>query len=823
MKIQGLYKRIVLVIATIFIVFGSLQLDKVQRKLLYLFNDASFNFSYDKLSGVFPINFCIKGIRATTNQYKINVSKANITLDSSSLKMKWCKIENIKIKAKWETKLHIDDLKILIPVIYQEIIHNCRIDKLDINGTVIHNTYITKCQDCRQLSLQYKDNAIKAAWKIDKKKIDGTVSMAENKISVIYDKTSGNLIVRLNEITLTGKISDNTVTGVIGYNGIKSDAFITHDNEFLKIKLRNKNFGITGSVDFDIDTLKAKIYDINFRNFISVNPIEIDRNLKISDFSIMFSDEKRGKIDFSAINLSRAKFYSGKFICKDVDISQLEKISDLFKGLKGTANGKGSFTNSVGKFEFTIKGFEYKNINIPKIDITSEQSLEKNITDINFEIMKKQQKIHLVTNMRDLSTAFNMIGSVSIKKYKIAKGQIIQGDLKYNVEAKDITNQPIFNGKIILDRGMYVNLYSGTYIRDIQLLGQLQNNEILIKKLYAMDDSKIGGTISGIGNMRYEGKKLNTNVKLKIDKFKIIDQRWLKARLFGDIVINGNLLDEIKVNGNLYTKDPSIDISSIVMLSMRSTDLIATKKPNHQSLQSSFIKIPTNITFSVKPSLSIVGFGLKSVWDANAKISGDLVNPQYTLSCMLQEGKIELTDNKFKLKDGKIIVNNDDMKLYVSSEKPVDKITVGAKFKQEKGTSTIDFYSHPYMSDKDVMSYILFDKNASEISVGETLSLFGIMSKLTGGANLNILGKMKTIFGLDSISIKKNKDSSGNEYDAVSIGKKIGKFKVSVDQATGKDGTNVVVETDVAKNTKIAVDLSSKDSVECGVLWSRRY
>ena len=103
------------------------------------------------------------------------------------------------------------------------------------------------------------------------------------------------------------------------------------------------------------------------------------------------------------------------------------------------------------------------------------------------------------------------------------------------------------------------------------------------------------------------------------------------------------------------------------------------------------------------------------------------------------------------------------------------------------------------------------------------MSLLSVMTKLSGGTDFNILGRMKTIFGFDSISMKKGKTQSGEEYDAVSLGKKIGKFKVSVDQATGSNGTNVVAEVDVAKNTKVSVDLSSKDSFGGGILWSRRY
>ncbi|MDO4975331.1 MAG: translocation/assembly module TamB domain-containing protein, partial [Alphaproteobacteria bacterium] len=159
----------------------------------------------------------------------------------------------------------------------------------------------------------------------------------------------------------------------------------------------------------------------------------------------------------------------------------------------------------------------------------------------------------------------------------------------------------------------------------------------------------------------------------------------------------------------------------------------------------------------------------------------------------------------------------------LSAEKKIEKVMVGARFQQINNSSRISFYSTPYLSDKDIMSYMLFDKPTSEISAGEGLALFSAMTKLSGHSSFDILDKMKTAFGIDSISIKKNIDSNQEEYNAISIGKKIGKFKVSVDQGTASDTTGVVVEADIAKNVKMSVDLNGRDSATAGILWSRRY
>jgi autotransporter translocation and assembly factor TamB len=116
----------------------------------------------------------------------------------------------------------------------------------------------------------------------------------------------------------------------------------------------------------------------------------------------------------------------------------------------------------------------------------------------------------------------------------------------------------------------------------------------------------------------------------------------------------------------------------------------------------------------------------------------------------------------------------------------------------------------------------LFDKDSSDISTGEGLVLFTVMDKVTGVDSFSIIDKMKTTLGLDTITIKKA-DSNKGEYDAVSIGKKIGKIQVSVEQGAAAGTTGVTVETKVAKNAKMIVDMSGKNSIGAGISWSRRY
>jgi autotransporter translocation and assembly factor TamB len=262
-------------------------------------------------------------------------------------------------------------------------------------------------------------------------------------------------------------------------------------------------------------------------------------------------------------------------------------------------------------------------------------------------------------------------------------------------------------------------------------------------------------------------------------------------------------------------------------LSSRAIDLIEPiHNTKHESSKRNFtpsLKCPVNIKFNIKQGLKITGYGIDSLWNGGATIAGNITALQYNAKMILKNGKIAVSDNNFKLKNGEILFDSTGLKVNVSAEKKLENKIVGARFFQnEKGTK-VKFFSSPHMSKKDILSYMLFDKSSADISITEGLTLFSVMNQISGGSDVNIITKLKTTLHFDSIALRRNSNSRNEEYNAVSIGKKIGKLRISVDQGAAKDTTNVVIETNIAKNTKISVDLSGKESIGAGISLSKRY
>jgi hypothetical protein len=786
-------------------------------------------FNFSDSSGFFPFNFSLKGLNISGKDFDAKVNRVDISFSKSLINIKKLAVDDIEIKTPNDSKFSVSDLETLLPIFTQKIVKTGEIKKIDADGYVLKDVSFMYDKKLRKRHLKAisEHKEIDLTWQFDNDTISMNTKLDDIFFSGIY-KPNGKLlnftvISGDKRVEFEGVWNGNFMDGIVNlpFNNMKLHTKLFIDDKKIKVKFKEEGIKLFGEVVYDLGESIFYINNIALDSSVNVKPFSVLDFSKIPEIHILL---KKGEITLKNVSLSDKNFSLGSINFSKIDLSQFGKLK-----INGILEGVGKYENGKEKMNLKLENFEFNAISIPSISIYSEYSKDLLTISTMFDFFQKENRIDVMLSAdnwivsKDSELKLNTAGVFDIANYKFGNKQVASGQLNYELKAEGKIWNPICSGSIQLKNCMYANPLIGMYVRNILLDCKIDKNNLIIRKIYARDDSKLGGTIKGHGNIFFDKTKFPIDLAVDINEFKIVDQNWIEGRLFGNIKMKGDLLKGIDISGNLFTKDPKIDVSGTVLLMSRSVDLVQKKKSKKQNEINFPIKCPLNIKFEMRPELKIIGLGIDSSWKGQAKITGDLQNVDYVANANLQKGKIKVGDSSFKLKNGDIMVNNDGINISLSAEKRVERNLVGAKFTQKNDISKIDFYSSPYLSEKDILSYMLFEKASSEISAGEGFSLFSTMNKLSGNENFDIIGKMKTMFKIDSISIKKNSNSINGEYDALSIGKKIGKLKISIDQGTAKDTTNIVVESKIAKNTKISVDLSARDSVGAGVLWSKRY
>ena len=314
---------------------------------------------------------------------------------------------------------------------------------------------------------------------------------------------------------------------------------------------------------------------------------------------------------------------------------------------------------------------------------------------------------------------------------------------------------------------------------------------------------------------------------MDVDSLSVVDIKEFDGKIKGKLSVSGNLAENLKITGDLETTKADVDISNVVKMSSYSIDIVdSVKEKKKKEKRKISWKCPLDIKLLFKPCVKVTGFGINSEWNGGINISGDTSFVKYDGVLKLRKGNINVSGKKMSLKDGKVCFsdkNPDIIFIEVSAIKSLDSTKVGAKFIQDEKGVRVSLFSNTHLQQKDILSYILFEKSVSEISSGEAITLYSISNNLSGRRDFDIIGKIKSVLGLDVLDIKRNQSNEHGEYNTISIGKKIGKMNISVDQGAGEHTTKVVVDTKIAKNTKLTVDLSGNDAIGAGIAWQKRY
>ncbi|MDR2458631.1 MAG: translocation/assembly module TamB domain-containing protein [Holosporales bacterium] len=837
--IRRVITRALIAIVSIVFVITALQVTFIQRKITQLLAGDTLRINFSEITGFFPFKFSVIGLKVANGEVGFSVDKLGIEMSKSMLHIKNLSAGNVVMKSVVPVRASLSSVRYIAPLFLQKIIKYVSIESLDYDGLVFTKLLFTYGRKIgtRRVKTMLRGNSLDCQWGIVGTSIIADVGINDILANVTYDtrtkRTSISVDYGKQRVSFDGLYDGgDRLLGTVSlpFMNMKLASELALKDDFLDAKLRSDQIGVSGSLEYNFNTNFIVCNNVRFDNGISMVPFIIKDDLTIPRMAVIMP---KGKVHFRNINLSRGEFSPGDITVSNVDISHL-----LGPEYGGTLDGTCRFVNGSESVKLALTKFNVGSIKVPLINIGAAYSASGLGVKFSFEFMKKKNVIEAEVVAKDWiitkesSIKMKGTGKFNIADYRLPADQIASGTIVYNLSAAGSIANPVLRGNVSLKKGYYINSNAGIYLQNIRLDCNIKDNTVLVKNIYLTDGFKEPGNISGSGNVRVDQNTADVNLLLKVNNLSVIDRNWVNAKLVGELTIIGDLYEKCTIKGALNTSSAKVDISSMVFMSSRSInvpqDSAEDKATISNGMKTSADDSPSYfqnvaIDIDLKSSLVVTGMGVDSTWNGGGSIAGSLSEVRYQMKLALAKGNVTVNENTFKLKNGEMLIDNDHFNVNVSAEKHVDNTIVGAKFVQHNGDSCVKFYSVPYMPKNDVLSYMLYNKKSSEISTSEGLAMFSVMNKVTGMGGFDIINKMKSTLGIDSLGIKKNKNVANEEYDAISVGKKIGKVRISVDQGAAKDTTSVVVETKIAKNTKLSVDLSSRNLFGAGILWSRRY
>ncbi len=423
----------------------------------------------------------------------------------------------------------------------------------------------------------------------------------------------------------------------------------------------------------------------------------------------------------------------------------------------------------------------------------------------------------------------------------------LSGQAKIALQLTGQMMAPQIQGHIDLINGAYESLSTGAIYHNIQAHLEGNGSKIVLSKFSAQDNKQ--GSITAAGTITLDAsKRFPFEFNINPSHIFILDSDYASISASGPLSLIGNM-EQSKLRGELTIDRAIVHLEETLPRKVKTVDVKyinlaeGERQPNYLEKKEGKSSIELDIKLQAPQNISIEANHLKSEWKGSIAVTGTPNNIQLYGDLRIARGEYDFNGKVFTLSQGNIhFAGSPDKKttLYVVASKDIDRIHAEIIVKGPATKPVISFRSNPPLSQREVLSYILFNRGISDITSdqGDQLSqsFISLQSSDQTKASDDFLSRLRNNIGidrLDFISSNRRLDPTRPNYDYErdnqDIGLQIGKnltenISVSVNQSMAAP-PSIAIEAKLRKNLKAQAEsgVNSDAPVRMSIKWKKDY
>lgn len=439
-----------------------------------------------------------------------------------------------------------------------------------------------------------------------------------------------------------------------------------------------------------------------------------------------------------------------------------------------------------------------------------------------FEINKqKQLSAHLalkgpfaaLIELFTTNTATNMTGHANIE-----------------IDLAGTLKTPQLTGHAVISEGTFESLDLGTTLKNIEAHIDLNGKNAVLTKLTAVDGQN--GIVTGRGSAEIDFEKhFPFELLIDLEKVAVLYLDFTSATASGQLKWNGNSFGAT-LSGKLVADSFIVDLPDQTSAITEPMEITYVNQPTDSVAPTRYVDRTSDwpLSFDVQvevPSKGIIsGTNLSSEWKGQAVITGTSSSPLINGTYKIIKGEYRINGKPFQVREGFItFAGNLEKKttLYVIASHEIDSINVDIILKGSMKNPSISLRSNPPMSQRDILSWLLFNRGASEITPFQGTQLNeSITDLLKENSEPDLLTRIRNRLGIDRIDISRP-DSTSNEV-SLQVGKYLSKgLYVSVNKSVTADAKRLAVEANLIKNFKVQAEVGDDSEAQLFLKWKKDY
>ncbi|MEO3473884.1 translocation/assembly module TamB domain-containing protein [Roseomonas sp. CAU 1739] len=411
-----------------------------------------------------------------------------------------------------------------------------------------------------------------------------------------------------------------------------------------------------------------------------------------------------------------------------------------------------------------------------------------------------------------------------------AGAQRATGRASLQVDVAGTVGAPRATGRASVANGTFRDLAQGLTLTGIAAELRGEGDRVVIERFDARTPG--GGTLGASGSLSPAAPGLPAEIALTARNARPLRSDIITGLFDADLRLTGQLLDQARLTGRMEVRRLDITVPERLPRSVQRLDGVRETgrrpagtpplaPPAPPAAASGGPNITLEVEVAAPRAVFVRGRGIDAEFGGTLGVGGSFAAPLVTGGLALRRGEISVFDRRLDFRRGTIafdagtLVPSLDFLASARAREVTANVTVTGPANDPK----LEFSSTPELPQDEVLSRLLFDRRASELSPFQLAQLAQVLAGAAGidvpGAG-GILDRIRRALALDRLAVGSD-TSQGNDNRNQGATLETGRYVadgvyVGVRQGTDGGPPRVGVQVDVLPRVRLQAETGGNSS-----------
>ncbi len=405
--------------------------------------------------------------------------------------------------------------------------------------------------------------------------------------------------------------------------------------------------------------------------------------------------------------------------------------------------------------------------------------------------------------------------------------QSLKGTLNVGLTLNGTVGAPGVAGTIEMQDGSYANGTTGTVLRAISLRAEASERQIVIKEFKATDGGK--GSLSGDGTLAVDpAAHFPLTLGLQMKNARLVRRDDVTATVSGKLALSGDF-SQLKLGGGVTVDRADLGIPDstgpdVAVIPVKEVGGARTPAAPPPSSGTS-LPLTMDLKIDLPGQVFVRGRGLESEWQGKLQVTGPLDKLRLVGTLEVRRGYVLFLDQRLVLTKGIITFGGavpPDPTVDIEATAKKGDLTAIVRIQGQALKPNLTLSSEPALPQDEILSRLLFDREASQITPVQAGQLAFALNRLRGGGGFDVMGKIRSLLHVDTLDVT-NSDNGSNEQ-TVRAGKYLNQdVYVEVQKGAADQSGKARVEVEIAPNVSVQAETGENAQGGVGIQWRYDY